>query len=703
MTFCRAFATLAPLLAFRGASLKSSQKGSSRCPCIEEHSEFAKAKLAFKGLHHDQFGIGCKTHKIDEGFAVQLYQSGAAAQLNCGPSPESPWCNTKWCYVNRENCHLNWEWGVLGQPYSYATCGNLRQGSDKYFQKSMAAFLQGDSLRVFHPENSLERGYLGNTECHDHDPNYPQNRKCRGRIAEFWATALDELNRSQVQVDHTVIRGGENGIDPYFIDFDIKNAFEEYKERFPKQWAGRPSNNFDLCAFATGMGYVDLCTGAFSLTDRRQAMTFVIELYTSPVFMVSKSKCDFLGSDDWGSERFWAWWFMVFSPKAWLFFAGVVFFFIVAMKGLDHCFDKESGPAGAASSAEPGGDSDGGSSTDSGRGPSAAKPQTSAMDKPRKCVWCLTHRLADALFGVFEAFVFKSKTSHRRLSKKPGRSRPSHMLRLGLGFFILLSTTLYGSNITSKLILAKEVKGEIPSLQAARDIANNPFIQKPITLCTNSALKEALESDENDDFLLGLDTWEEVLTGLTSGTCNAALLAQEAWDTFRNRAELCGFYKEPTPEFYLPQGAVVSKRAYRTLETFRFAPAEPAVYKSIVPADSCHGASAEELCDNKGGLPWYTFFSLFLVAATCGLCSLLGIVHKEMGGEDSEIEEEKIEIEEENKRLRERITEVFQQREKPASSSASSTRESSSWAPSQLVNAHVLSLNAQSSLYQFQA
>jgi len=132
---------------------------------------------------------------------------------------------------------------------------------------------------------------------------------------------------------------GEEGIDQYFIDYNLTKAFEEYKGRFPKEWSERLPTNFDLCAFATGMGYVDLCSGAFALTHRRQAMTFMIELYTSPVFMVSKSKCNFFASEDWRSWKFWFWWVDVFSLGAWGFFVGVVFFFIVAMKGLDKCLD----------------------------------------------------------------------------------------------------------------------------------------------------------------------------------------------------------------------------------------------------------------------------------------------------------------------------------------------------------------------------
>ena len=34
----------------------------------------------------------------------------------------------------------------------------------------------------------------------------------------------------QVRIDHTVIRRGEEGIDQYFIDYNLTKAFEEYKQ-----------------------------------------------------------------------------------------------------------------------------------------------------------------------------------------------------------------------------------------------------------------------------------------------------------------------------------------------------------------------------------------------------------------------------------------------------------------------------------------
>jgi len=297
----------------------------------------------------------------------------------------------------------------------------------------------------------------------------------------------------------------------------------------------------------------------------------------------------------------------------------VVFFFIVAMKGLDKCLDWLDAPRGPA--------------------PPAPAPAPGCMERFGQCVCCLTHEIVDALFGVFEALAFQSKTSHRRDSNKPRRPRPSHILRLGLRFFIWLSVALYCSKITADMVFANEVKGEVPSLKDAMKGPNS------VSLCTHSVYNESLTlylNDNGNAYISAtyMDKWEEVLDNLKNETCNAALLDDEAWNTFRSRGELCGFYKEPTIEFYIPTGVVVSKRAYRTLESFRLAPNETPVYWSKPIPHDCRSNSTT--CDNtKSGVPWYTLPSLSVVAGVCGLCSLLGIAHHHFVDRDEENEEEK--------------------------------------------------------------
>ena len=128
------------------------------------------------------------------------------------------------------------------------------------------------------------------------------------------------------------------------------------------------------------------------------------------------------------------------------------------------------------------------------------------VEKFCKCFCCFTHGLADALLGVFEAFVNKSKTSHRRDSNKPSRSRPSHMLRLGLGFFVLLSTAVYGGGVTAEMVSAKEIKGEVPSLEEAS--------QRKIPLCTHVVYEEPLRPFQVANLTTFSKRWEDVLKNL---------------------------------------------------------------------------------------------------------------------------------------------------------------------------------------------
>lgn len=377
----------------------------------------------------------------------------------------------------------------------------------------------------------------------------------------------------------------------------------------------RESTNFDLCAFATSMGYVDLCVGKFTLTQERERISHVIPLYTSAVFLISESQCDFLASqDNW--TTYWFWWFHVFRWEAWLFFGAVVVLFVSLMKIVD------SWPEIRASLA---------CSYFNWR----CWTWTSENRAEARKIFC------DFCLAVFEAFVYKQKT--QQSPRNPPRQHSQHarsyyMLKLGLNFFILLTTTLYASNITAKLIAAKEAKVKYESL-AAMDYAaeeaakkkEEPVTRKkeePVTLCVHQIMLEYLEPYRIPWLkIMNYINYENFDDLLSNKTCQAALLEEEVWRSMRNRPELCDFIDEAKPIFYMPTGAMVSGRAHRALEGFRFAPSEASslLNSSETPQDLCPRGSAFSVCKGEEGMPWWTFVSLFVMAITC---AVLGIVHQ---------------------------------------------------------------------------
>ena len=562
------------LVAILAISMGSEDPGNvDRCPCIAKHHDYDWVADKLQGL--DLYGINCSTHEVHKNFSLTT---------GCDQKKESPWCKSRWCYIDRDNCNLEWDYGVVW-PYSYATCGNLRNGSAQFFRESMATFLGNDSLRVVHLQNTLEGGHLGNTECFNEPKDgYAKNQRCKGVINEFWSRSLARL---EVSVLHDrVIQQTE--LDPYFAT--IMENFEQYRHSYPQKWmdedgVDRPTTNFDLCAFGTGLGHWDLCAGSFALTHERQEMTYMIELFTSPVLLVSRSTCDFFATNDGHSWEFYLWWIDVFSPEAWAFFVAVVFLCIVVMYCLDRCFDKDHHlglvwqPEFQATWANV----------------LKTMKKDGCCKGVSKLLAALTgvaYAFGDYVFvefalGTFEAFVFKSKTALSR-RRGPKQSRPSYMLRLGLNFFILLTTTIYGSSITAALILAKERKGEVRSL---KDAIPSNSTKNPVLLCAHEVLRESMKLyDPQREINTRYETnWEDILKRLNNGACNASLMEEEAWAAYRSRGELCNYYAEPTPAFYIPVGSVVSKRAYRTLESFRFAPTEAVSFqnKSEVPKEAC--------------------------------------------------------------------------------------------------------------------
>ena len=578
------FRALAVFLSLCWASLCKSEdrESGSRewCPCLEGHDNFTKKNLVHNGTPHDDFGIGCHNHTTDASFAMHIHNHSSGAQLGCVTHRES-WCKSKWCYVDPSTCRLDWEWGVVG-PYSYATCGNVKAGSADYLVKSMAAFLADDHLRVFDLTNT-GRGYIG------------------GRMAAFWSNSLKMLEKASVRIKHTPIPKS-SGIDSNFSE--ITEAFEKHKNLYPAVWSDRTSSNFDLCAFATAMGYVDLCTGKFVLTHERQEMTFVIELAAAPVFIVSKSRCGaFCASNDLHSYQGWVWWTLVFRPLAWALFAGVVLSFIVAMRIL-HKLEMKN------------------------------ESQQSATEHVYTGYQRVVNELLDCILGTFEAFVFKEKVTHSRvLTETRPISRPSYMLRLGLAFFLLLFTTIYGSALVAQMISPK-VTGEIESLEAAKNYPEH------VDLCVHEVYKESVKLYAHDNISPIYKTdWEHVVGNLTNGTCDAALLEEEIWNAFRGRRKLCDYYQGPVHEFYMPTGAVVSRRAYRTLETFRFSSSKASAIQAILDnppdQDRCPIVSRSE-----SGLPVEVLAAPCVVALFFCLGSFL---HHCIGGGQPNPNEETLE------------------------------------------------------------
>mmetsp|Transcript_80702 Transcript_80702/g.193570 ORF Transcript_80702/g.193570 Transcript_80702/m.193570 type:complete len:612 (+) Transcript_80702:44-1879(+) len=565
-------------------ALHAAVDGDARCLCknnhtekdIEKHGLIYESNQTGETRDYSTFGIGCKSHKRDAEFAQRIYKHWSAEQLHCseegnGPSgTNDPWCSANWCYIeNARNCSLDWQHGHLG-PVSYATCGNVHDGWPDYLVRSMAPRLQGDPLRVLHLESSLDKDYMGNSQCDDSNGVH-----CEGLFFRFWKASLSVLEQLNVSVISTLIKKHES-IDDYFDN--IRRAFDQRVESWENLTGFREKKwtNYDICAFATALGWVDLCSGQFALNRERQELTFMVELHTTPAFIISQSSCHF--------AEFW-WWIKVFRADTWWFILGTFFILILSITALNGKF---------AALATPG-------------------------DLTAEARASLARNLCLVCEGLFEAFVEGSteKTDHDSQDEdgKLWLSCARKVAVMGLKVFILVTTTIYCATLTTDLVVERQRQGKFPTLEAVKASTDN------VTICLHEVYRTSMLPHERAHINTSYYwSWEELMGNYTNRVCDAAIIDEEAWTSFRAHRRLCDSYKPDMPTFYMSTGVTVSRRAYRTLEAFRYnttaaafeldSPDNHALRDEFL--DGCPPNSPAQLCETKE-VPWEPFQSVALV------------------------------------------------------------------------------------------
>ncbi|CAE7565248.1 unnamed protein product [Symbiodinium sp. CCMP2456] len=567
-------------------ALHAAVDGDARCPCknshtekdIEKHGLIYESNQTGETRNYSTFGIGCKSHKRDAEFAQRIYKHPSAEQLHCsedgnGPSgTNDPWCSANWCYIeNGRNCSLDWQHGHLG-PLSYATCGNVHDGWPDYLVRSMAPRLQGDPLRVLHLESSLDKDYMGNSQCDDSNGVH-----CEGLFFRFWNASLSVLEKLDVEVIPKLIKKHES-IDDYFDN--IRRAFDQRVEFYENLTGFREKKwtNYDICAFATALGWVDLCSGQFALNRERQELTFMVELHTTPAFIISQSSCEHF-------TEFW-WWIKVFREETWWFILWTFFILIGLITALNGKF---------AACATPG-------------------------DLTAEARASLARNLCLVCEGLFEAFVEGSTEwtdqNTQDKDRKLWLSCARKVAVMGLKVFILVTTTIYAATLTTDLVVERKRQGKFPTLEAVKASTDN------VTICLHEVYRTSMLPHERANIHTSYYwNWEELMGDYTNRVCDAAIIDEEAWTSFRARRQLCESYKPDMPTFYMSTGVTVSRRAYRTLEAFRYnttaatfeldSPDNHALRNEFL--DACPPNSPAQLCETKA-VPWEVFQSVALVS-----------------------------------------------------------------------------------------
>lgn len=220
--------------------------------------------------------------------------------------------------------------------------------------------------------------------------------------------------------------------------------------------------------------------------------------------------------------------------------------------------------------------------------------------------------------GLFEAFVEGSteQTDHGNQDKdrKLWLSCARKVAVMGLKVFILVTTTIYGATLTTELVVERKRRGKFPTLDAVKVTDN-------VTICLHEVYRTSMPPYERANIhTIYYWSWEELIGNYTENVCEAAIIDEEAWTSFRARRKLCDSYKPDMPTFYMSTGVTVSRRAYRTLEAFRYnttaatfeldSPDNRALRAEFL--DGCPLNSRAQLCETKE-VPWEPFWSVALV------------------------------------------------------------------------------------------
>ena len=208
-------------------------------------------------------------------------------------------CDAPWCFVDPLTCHLNHHietnldmniarpFNTSFLPFSYATCGATVTpfSGNKAFERSLTDVV----LRTVFLENS--GGWLGSYKK-------PGNTSARSAdyTDSFYGPVIDFFEKVQKRA-HFVV-----------------NMTQVPQEAID---AAQTKSKFTQCVYATGMGYVDVCIGDFSITNSRNSITPFFTLENQRLVLVSKAKIE---SDIWESMMFV---FAPFQGSVWACLAGL--------------------------------------------------------------------------------------------------------------------------------------------------------------------------------------------------------------------------------------------------------------------------------------------------------------------------------------------------------------------------------------------
>lgn len=423
-------------------------------------------------------------------------------------------------------------------PPSYATCGSL----DMFSGSDVPGLVRGKVLRVQILSNS--GGYKGS--YHPEGNTFPTQRDDR------WYGPTMEL------VFEAAKRAGSTLNFTSAPDWVYRNSGS--------------SNVFTQCIYAVELGYLDLCIGRFSITDKRSEFLQLTHLDSEPLYMVAVTRQ--LGSLDRIMRVL-----KPFEPQVWVTCIGLLVTIPILILNQDSVYEYLKG-----------------------------KKATLTVDT------------RDNLIGMYGGLrTFTDSSAYHEPTSWGGR-----VTSLALGIFVVLTVASYTSNLTNILVM-EQFSSEFESLEDA--------VRQGCSICiVNIQVGELLAAFPNailakgEDGESGMESREDVLRLVEEGKCDVGLAFLEDFDlyTAEGNGAHCGLSRVGDPVFYgyvgMPIGNAPELQAMKFHVQHLLTQGYYArVKRNAKPPELCTAASQ----DGSHSFSMRDMMGIFVIT---GFLSLLGLV-----------------------------------------------------------------------------
>jgi hypothetical protein len=261
MTFTLQFLTAFSLFRTACAANYDKTHGNSLCPCLtsetigrikqKDLTEHIVSKFP-SSYNISEYGIGCFPHDMKTINCEQCSNKRSDCEI-------AKYCTLHFCYINPNSCELTNSRSVFfpnsQRYYSYATCNDI----DSFTSDEKIKSLNGQTFRV--GLNSNSGGWQG---------SYSSEGKQYIGSVNSWSGPTFEF------AVEGALRGGYkmNFVEPpHFLNNRSKEFFNS-------------SSSFDLCIFATSLGYLDFCLAQYSISYKRAISTDWLVLGSQDLYLI---------------------------------------------------------------------------------------------------------------------------------------------------------------------------------------------------------------------------------------------------------------------------------------------------------------------------------------------------------------------------------------------------------------------------------